>query len=64
MRLKPQAGTPGLWTRHWPALLQAHLSFFLFLAGNFRVCRQEGKMKEDCPPSSHVPISDCKSILK
>ncbi|XP_057164457.1 ras association domain-containing protein 4 isoform X2 [Ursus arctos] len=32
--------------------------------GNFRVCRREGKMKEDCPPSSHVPISDCKSILK
>uniref|UniRef100_A0A8C7EVA2 Ras association domain family member 4 n=1 Tax=Neovison vison TaxID=452646 RepID=A0A8C7EVA2_NEOVI len=21
-------------------------------------------MKEDCPPSSHVPISDSKSILK
>ncbi|MXQ98360.1 hypothetical protein E5288_WYG013316 [Bos mutus] len=32
-------------------------------AGNFQVCRQE-KMKEDCPPSSHVPISDSKSILK
>ncbi|XP_033267996.1 ras association domain-containing protein 4 isoform X3 [Orcinus orca] len=31
---------------------------------NFRVCRQQQKMKEDCPPSSHVPISDSKSILK
>ncbi|KAG5194800.1 hypothetical protein JEQ12_013076 [Ovis aries] len=32
--------------------------------GSFQVCRQEEKMKEDCPPSSHVPISDSKSILK
>ncbi|XP_069315976.1 ras association domain-containing protein 4 isoform X2 [Eulemur rufifrons] len=33
--------------------------------GNFRVCRQEEKkMKEDCLTSSHVPISDSKSIQK
>ncbi|KAK1333841.1 hypothetical protein QTO34_006229 [Cnephaeus nilssonii] len=32
--------------------------------GSFQVCRQEEKMKEDCAPSSHVPISDSKSILK
>lgn len=32
--------------------------------GDFQVCRREEKMKEDCPPSSHVPISDSKSILK
>ncbi|CAI9177808.1 unnamed protein product [Rangifer tarandus platyrhynchus] len=31
---------------------------------NFQVCRQKEKMKEDCPPGSHVPISDSKSILK
>lgn len=37
--------------------------FLVFLAGNFWVCRQE-KMKEDFPPSSHVPVSDSKSILK
>lgn len=38
--------------------------FPVLLAGSFRVCRQEEKMKEDCAPSSHVPISDSKSILK
>lgn len=38
--------------------------FLVLLAGSFRVCRQEEKMKEDCAPSSHVPISDSKSILK
>lgn len=38
--------------------------FLVFLAGNFRVCKQEEKMKEDCPLSSHVAVSDSKSILK
>ncbi|XP_012509374.1 PREDICTED: ras association domain-containing protein 4 [Propithecus coquereli] len=33
--------------------------------GDFRVCRQEEeKMKEDCLSSSHVPISDSKSIQR